>query len=474
MNINVIDNENLKINGNKLTVTDKNGATFDISINDVIDVSTFSQTDICDISDSEKKALMNFKPTIKDSNNNTIEDTELLDIVRSGEVIALDVLFEATHSGDNLNNAVYTSESLAKDTSSWMFPFPKPLIKNHNLTEEPIGRARNSYFGKSEIVLDRDAVNVLYRVTDSDAMMKFADGRYKTMSIGATTKYVKCNICGKEILKDDKFDFCGHWKGNTYAGKKATWTTEDMTFVEGSIVNTPADLYAQVKNITVITKNNKDNQSDDNKAVDDIDNILNNSSSKNVHSNITDNNNTIDNVEPVNDNEDNENQQHKIKDYEDNIVKLKDDINSLTNEKDSLLKTLEEKDNKISVYESNSEAFKSEIKNNNEQLKRLAKFNVDILKDLLIALDTNIKKEDLEDKSAKDLMSIITNKKEQNINRDSSVQVTNPGLAAVDDKNSLKDNEDSNEQKQESTMKDMHNVVSGIFNSSENNIHTEE
>lgn len=286
-NVQVITNDSIKLNdNNKYTILDANGSSFEVSLTDIIDSSTDLPSDGADITDGVSEKLLNFTPNITDCVGAKITDGELLTMVNSGEAIALEVTFEATHSGLNLNDAVYTSSSLSNDAQTWMYPFPKPLIKNHYMDEEPLGRAINASFGQSEFAEDRDCIDVTYKVTDRDAMTKFADGRYKTMSIGARSGYIKCNVCGKDILKDSKVTFCGHWKGNTYAGKKATWTVENMTFREGSVVNAPADVYAQVKNIKVVKQAKegsqmKDNQQDNDNILDAMDGILGNEGQSN-------------------------------------------------------------------------------------------------------------------------------------------------------------------------------------------------
>ena len=95
--------------------------------------------------------------------------------IKSGTVSALDVTFEATHSGKNKNNVVYVSESMEKDSKSWMFPFCKPLIKNHDMHEEPIGRVVDATFSQSDFAEDRDTINVTFRVSDEDAMKKLEE-----------------------------------------------------------------------------------------------------------------------------------------------------------------------------------------------------------------------------------------------------------------------------------------------------------
>ena len=173
----------------------------------------------------------------------------LADSDRGKTISAIDVCFEATHSGQTKNSTVYHSDSMEKDADSWMTPFARPLIKNHDRGEEPLGRVIAYEFRPSLLTQDRDTISVTFRVSDSDAIVKFMDGRYKTMSIGGIANNVTCGICGKHIVKDGVFKFCGHWKGESYDGVKALWHIRDVEYVEASVVNTPADNWAQVVSI---------------------------------------------------------------------------------------------------------------------------------------------------------------------------------------------------------------------------------
>lgn len=453
-------------NGGNFTITDANGKKMDITLGDIINASTTAPSDISLLSDCAREKMLNFSPTITDSVGTTITDSELLDLVKSGEAIALDVTFEATHSGENLNNAVYTSVSLEQDAQSWMFPFAKPLIKNHNMNEEPIGRAVDATFGQSEFDTNRDCINVTYRVSDQDAMTKFADGRYKTMSIGATSGYIRCNICGKDVLKDSKVKFCGHWKGETYAGKKATWTVENMTYREGSIVNAPADVYAQVKNIRVVNKKKEDNgmknQTDSMELLDDMDSILNS------------NNDTEQtpepSQEPVQDTTTTEvettttdaEEKSELEMAQDKIAELEVQVATLTTDKEAIEAKLTEANDSIALMTTDNEALKADVNKYKEQSVRMAQFNLKLMKDNLVELNPELSDAELEGKSAREIADMINELKSKAQTRDFTTRVHNPG-APVKDNNDVEDGEEEEEEPKVLTMKDMEDVVSGIF-----------
>ena len=200
-------------------------------------------------------------------NGEAIDANQLLKDSATGKVniIALDVETEATHSGKNHNYCIYYEDSMEKDAESFVNPFNKPMLKNHDSYSEPLGRIKQSWFGPSKLTDERNAIHLKTRVTDKDAIEKFLDGRYSTVSIGGSMGTVTCNICGKTILKDSKFKFCGHWKGETYKDQVCYWGARDIEYHEVSTVNNPADDFAQVVKVTVITDEDKQDNNDNNK-----------------------------------------------------------------------------------------------------------------------------------------------------------------------------------------------------------------
>lgn len=201
------------------------------------------------------------------SKGEVIDANQILRDSAAGKVniIALDVETEATHSGKNHNYCIYYEDSMEKDAESFVNPFNKPMLKNHDSYSEPLGRIKQSWFGPSKLTDERSAIHLKTRVTDKDAIEKFLDGRYGTVSIGGSMGTVTCNICGKTILKDGKFKFCGHWRGESYKDQVCYWGARDIEYHEVSTVNNPADDFAQVVKVTVITDEDKEENNDNNK-----------------------------------------------------------------------------------------------------------------------------------------------------------------------------------------------------------------
>ena len=201
--------------------------------------------------------------------DNTKVSFEQNDYIQSTGILpkSLLVTIDATHAGyRNRNFFHYDSDSMrhAVVSESWTKPFPKPLLKNHNMDSEPLGRVEASRFietgaGKGFTQLD-------VRVTDPDAIQKIADGRYLTVSTsgvplkdGSQYSFVKCSICDEDMLKDE---WCGHNRGMSYEdeetgeSKVCYWTVGAMEYKEVSVVNTPADndgsVAAQITNISMV------------------------------------------------------------------------------------------------------------------------------------------------------------------------------------------------------------------------------
>ena len=469
MSILIQDSENQSVKDGMVTLTDLNGKSIQVKLDDVSDASTYNDNNIEVVYD-RSQANTKIVTVITDSDDKQMQEQELIDDIKSGKITSLDVCFEATHSGRNLNNAVYVSESMAEDCHTFMYPYAKPLIKNHDSYEEPLGRVVDSEFAPSEFISDRDTINVTFRVSDQDAMQKFADGRYRTMSISASAKHIKCNTCGKDILKDNNFKFCGHWRGEYYAGQICTWTTTQLDYKEGSVVNQPADVYAQVKRIKVNkTKGVKDMNEDENKdlgILDDIDNLTN-KDGEGTHPKAT----PETDPKATQDNERNgtgEGEGTEVKDAE--IARLTAELKTVKDENETLKTThateIAAKDAEIATLTEAQAVTDAELVAKKDQAVKLATMNKQLLADSVKAYNAEIKDEDLACKSAKDLYKMLSDAKAA---PRVPGQVKNPGIVLTDN-NTLNDNEDvnndngaENKSATKKTMKDMEAVVANFF-----------
>ena len=241
-----------------IQVQDANGKQFTLNTSKICDINgDLGDGSSASITDGVKNRVAKVHDIeYVDQNGQVIDNMQLLKDIASGKttIVALDVEMEATHSGKNHNYCIYYEDSMEKDAESFVNPFKKPMLKNHNdYSGEPLGRITQSWFGPSALTDERSAIHLKARVTDQDAIPKFLDGRYGTVSIGGTMGTVTCNVCGKTILKDGKFKFCGHWRGESYKDQVCYWGAKDIEYHEVSTVNNPADDYAQIMKVTVVT-----------------------------------------------------------------------------------------------------------------------------------------------------------------------------------------------------------------------------
>jgi hypothetical protein len=152
---------------------------------------------------------------------------------------------ESIHNGMTKNFNYYTKTELEGAIKSWLKPYLKPLIKNHSLYQDPLGRVVDASFTRS--VLKRGSYCSLLRfeVNDPEAIEKFQDGRYKTVSVGSSITSAVCSIC----KNDWATGYCEHRKGRVYDEKLCYWKLGGVSHYECSVVNAPADEYAQVISI---------------------------------------------------------------------------------------------------------------------------------------------------------------------------------------------------------------------------------
>jgi len=155
---------------------------------------------------------------------------------------------EAIHAGATRNNTVYQREKLRGSMEnksgvySWLHPYPKPVIYNHDVNTKATGRIYTAAFAEYTQA-GRPGIIAVPKITDAEAIDGILGERLLTVSIGATTDEVTCSICGTHIISEG---FCGHMKGEVYDGRMAEWVTENLWFDELSWVNVPADSDAMI------------------------------------------------------------------------------------------------------------------------------------------------------------------------------------------------------------------------------------
>ena len=50
------------------------------------------------------------------------------------------ITYDLSHSGRRINNRIYSTKGQQRGIDSLVSPYPKPILKNHNQSGEPIGR----------------------------------------------------------------------------------------------------------------------------------------------------------------------------------------------------------------------------------------------------------------------------------------------------------------------------------------------
>lgn len=156
------------------------------------------------------------------------------------------------HEGLTANFNYYTAQALEEAVETWVKPYPKPIIMNHDMTSEPIGRVITAKY-------DQEADGTPYirlqvAITDPVAIEKVSDGRYLTGSVGGRVESAVCNICGTDWAKSESGPFelpCNHRRGRTYKEKVAFLEMREVSFKEYSIVNAPADERSGVRTVGV-------------------------------------------------------------------------------------------------------------------------------------------------------------------------------------------------------------------------------
>ena len=203
---------------------------------------------------------------------------------RNEEKRGLYVTYDLSHSGRRINNRIYTVAGQQRGIDSLLSPYPKPIIKNHDDHDDPIGRFVggewddtssealgffddvNDYM-EVQAAFDADDPKRIYdemkryglltrkkwpglgrmrvtaKISDQDSIEKFLDGRYITFSAGSTTDRHVCSVCQEDWAQGE---ICEHRHGKIYDDDICVFVTGKFEVLEGSVVNMPADDLSQV------------------------------------------------------------------------------------------------------------------------------------------------------------------------------------------------------------------------------------
>lgn len=321
------------------------------------------------------------------------------------------VVVEATHTGINRNKVMYTYDKLERSVDSWLRDYNKPVLLNHNMYSDPLGRVVRADFKESVIDVSKHTIQLSLEITNKSAIERFMDGRYKTFSIGGYASSATCSICGKDMLTDG---FCGHRRGKTYDGKEAYWILGVMDYDEISVVNAPADVNAVALSYELVDGKAKDSHNDKGGNVadmfGDIDNILDKSKQADSvedegveNTNAAEDNNVTDSVtNDVNsedNNDDNTQEDNAVVELQQEVLELKE---SLTLKDANIL----QKDIEVTTIAAERDAVvveRDSLKTENEGLMsqnvNLAKFAHNVMAEKLADLQIITGIKDAEEKT---------------------------------------------------------------------------
>ncbi len=146
---------------------------------------------------------------------------------------------------------------------SWVEPYPKPIILNHDLNSEPMGRVMAARMDKEED--GSSFVRLQVAITDPVAIEKIRDKRYLTGSVGGRAGKAICSISGDDLAREDENGrpkMSKFRRGQVYKGKLAFIDMQDISFKEYSFVNQPADGKSSIRSINSGDKQALENTSD--------------------------------------------------------------------------------------------------------------------------------------------------------------------------------------------------------------------
>ena len=237
-----------------------------------------------------------------------------------------------------------------------------------------------------------------------------------------------------------------------------------LNYKEGSIVNSPADPYAQVKNIRVVKKKSdkgvndmeNNNNSNQNGVLGQMDNILNGNTSQEQ------NTDKSDDKTQAKDTQDNAQENNELETIKNELAAVKNELMEAKND-------ITIKDGEIQALKAEKIVLESKVQNSQEKLVAFANYNKSLLIDKAITLDSNLKVEDLEKQSLSQIGAVINSletirRKPGTVNnptlsnRDHEDEAT--GANVTDSENNANSNKDGNC----NNLKDYEDIVFKFLN----------
>lgn len=154
----------------------------------------------------------------------------------------------AIHAGLTENFNHYSPEELEDSIQTWVLPYPKPIILNHDKTSEPVGRVMAAKMDAEED--GSPYVRLQAAITDPQAIAKVTDQRYLTGSVGGKATEALCSVCEADWANASLGNIpCNHRRGKAYKGKLAYMELGGIKWKEYSWVNMPADERSGVRSM---------------------------------------------------------------------------------------------------------------------------------------------------------------------------------------------------------------------------------
>jgi hypothetical protein len=170
-------------------------------------------------------------------------------------VMYVDVV--ATHSDFTINNRQYPKRHVKSGVLSWTLPNEKPLLLNHDMEGESLGRIVDAKFvAHTKRMIDKPDIapymkvgtghqELKLKVCGKDNVERVLDGRLDQGSVRFKTPHMWCSICKTDWLDPDvDMDECPHNPGRVYDGDQCFGITGELFYREYSFVNDPADAYS--------------------------------------------------------------------------------------------------------------------------------------------------------------------------------------------------------------------------------------
>jgi hypothetical protein len=153
----------------------------------------------------------------------------------------------AIHAGVTANYNYYSDVELERSLESWLSPYPKPIIINHDINSDPIGRIVGAKMDQEPN--GSPFVRLQAAITDPIAVERVMDKRYLTGSVGGKAEEAVCSVCGVDWALPTRRSGapCAHSRGESYKGKVAMLEMRNISFKEYSFVNVPADSNSTIR-----------------------------------------------------------------------------------------------------------------------------------------------------------------------------------------------------------------------------------